>query len=114
MDLISKSAKVAVPHKANYSYENNHFDATKGVIELSQVKPEQEVEPKERPRRKPRILFTPERIKGLPIKVIEIDPAGDLSSLKKIGTEDHYVLNVRPARLRILHYVRNRYVNLHI
>ena len=79
MDLISKSAKVAVSCKANYSYENNHFDATKGVIELSQVKPEQEVEPKERPRRKPRVLFTPERI-----KVIEIDPAGDLSSLKKI------------------------------
>ena len=49
------------------------------MIELSQVKPEQEVEPKERPRRKPRVLFTPERI-----KVIEIDPAGDLSSLKKI------------------------------
>ena len=79
--------------------------------ERSPVKPEPEVESKERPRKKPRVLFTPERIKGLPIKVIEIEPAGDLSSLKKIGTEDHYVLDYQPARLRILHYARNQYVN---
>ena len=69
------------------------------------------LEPEERPRKKPRILFTPERIKGLPVKVIEIDPEGDLSSLKKIDAEDHYVLDYRPARLRILHYVRNQYVD---
>ena len=74
---------------------------------LSQVKPK----PEERPRKKPRILFTPERIKGLPVKVIEIDPEGDLSSLKKIGAEDHYVLDYRPARLRILCYARNQCVD---
>ena len=51
--------------------------------ELPPAKPSPEVKPKERRRRKPRVLFSPERIKGLPIKVIEIDPAGDLSSLKK-------------------------------
>ena len=75
--------------------------------ELPPVKPAPAGKPKERRRRKPRVLFSPEQIKDLPIEVIEIDPAGDLSSLKKIGTEDHYVLDYRPARLRVLHYVRN-------
>ena len=79
--------------------------------ELPPVKPAPAGKPKERRRRKPRVLFSPEQIKDLPIEVIEIDPAGDLSSLKKIGTEDHYVLDYRPARLRVLHYVRNRYVD---
>lgn len=46
--------------------------------EQPQAEPLQEVEPKERSPKKPRVLFTPERIKGLPIKVIEIDPEGDL------------------------------------
>lgn len=79
--------------------------------EQPQAEPKQEVKPKERSPKKPRVLFTPERIKGLPIKVIEIDPEGDLSFLKKIGSEDHFVLDFRPARLRVIHYVRNQYVD---
>ena len=117
--LQEKDEIIAYLHRQLFGQKRERFaDPNQGELfpdsiesERSPVQPEPEVESKERPRKKPRVLFTPERIKGLPIKVIEIDPVGDVSSLKKIGTEDHYVLDYQPACLRILHYARNQYVN---
>ena len=81
------------------------------VTALPQVEQQKDAEKKKSSQKKPRFLFTEARIKDLPMKVIEIDPEGDLSHLKKIGTEEHLVLDYRPARVRILKYVRNQYVN---
>lgn len=75
------------------------------VIELHQA------ESPQRKRCKPKPLFTDDCIKDLPTEVIEIDPAGDLSHLKKIGTQEHLVLDYRRARLRVLKYIRNQYVD---
>ncbi|MXW31489.1 MAG: IS66 family transposase [Rhodothermaceae bacterium] len=80
------------------------------VIELRQAE-EPAAPERTRKKPKPRFLFTDERIRDLPTEVIEIDPAGDLSHLKKIGAQEHLVLDYRRARLRVLKYVRNQYVD---